>query len=257
MSTMETPGTEQVPAGPPERRCPRCGSVLSFDQEWCLHCGAAAGTEVVEASGWRVPIYLGGGLAALAVIGVILAIVALANQKQEVAQKPAPTPGASAVAPLPTTTVVPTPTTDPLATVTPDPNATPDPFESVTPEPTEDPGFDDGTEDDGTDDGFDEGTEDDGFSTDTSSSFPDWSGTDGYTVIIKSATSLSAAERAARSAEEKGHSVGILNSDDYASLNGGYYVVFVGEYATKSEAEDALAGVKADFPDAYVRQVKS
>ena len=34
---------------------------------------------MVEARGWRVPLYLGGGLAALAVIGVILAIVALAE----------------------------------------------------------------------------------------------------------------------------------------------------------------------------------
>ena len=88
MSTMETPPTDPnaIQPGPPERRCPRCGSTLAPDQEWCLSCGAAAGTEVVEARGWRVPLYLGGGLAALAVIGVILAIVALASQKDEVAQ---------------------------------------------------------------------------------------------------------------------------------------------------------------------------
>ena len=65
VSTMETPPTDPtaIQPGPPERRCPRCGSTLAPDQEWCLSCGAAAGTEVVEASGWRVPLYLGGGLA--------------------------------------------------------------------------------------------------------------------------------------------------------------------------------------------------
>src|SRR3954462_11162034 len=108
MSTTQTPPPDAPPpVGPPERRCPRCGSTLSQDQEWCLACGAAAGTEVVEAEGWRVPLYLGGGLVALAVIGVILAIVALSSQKQEVSPTPTPVasvpPGASAtVSPIPT-----------------------------------------------------------------------------------------------------------------------------------------------------------
>src|SRR5690348_8689071 len=99
MSTMETPPPEMpVPPEVAERRCPRCGSALAPEQEWCLHCGAAAGTEVVEASGWRVPLYLGGGLAALAVLGVILAIVALASRNDVVAGNPTPTPTPSASA---------------------------------------------------------------------------------------------------------------------------------------------------------------
>ena len=87
--------TRRCRAGPPERRCPRCGSTLAPDQEWCLACGAAAGTEVVEARGWRVPMYLGGGLVALAILGVILAIVALSGGKEEVATA-TPTPAPSA-----------------------------------------------------------------------------------------------------------------------------------------------------------------
>src|SRR4051794_6027861 len=106
---VETPGVE--------RRCPRCGSALAADQEWCLNCGAAAGTEVVEARGWRVPLYLGGGLAALAVIGVILAIVALTSRNDVVAGNPTPTPSASVAAP-------PGATPSPLPTLTPLPNAT-------------------------------------------------------------------------------------------------------------------------------------
>ena len=89
MSTTETPPPPDTPiAGPLERRCPRCGSALAADQEWCLNCGAAAGTEVVEPRGWRVPLYLGGGLLALAIIGVILAIVALTDRNDVVAGEP-------------------------------------------------------------------------------------------------------------------------------------------------------------------------
>jgi septal ring-binding cell division protein DamX len=244
---METPPTDPnvVPPGPPERRCPRCGSALAPDQEWCLSCGAAAGTEVVEARGWRVPLYLGGALAALAVIGVILAIVALSSQKDEVAQNPTPSPGASAQppgatpSPLPTLTPAPSASVDPNPTPTTDPNVTPTPTAeasptvTVEPSPTVDP---------------DPGTGTGGFT-----------GADGdYTVIIESATSQSAADKVAADAESKNLTdVGVLNSDDYSSLNGGYYVVFVCSYASKSDAEDALDGIKSDYPDAYVRQIKS
>ena len=42
-------------------------------------------------------------------------------------------------------------------------------------------------------------------------------------------------------------SVGILNSDDYSSLNGGYYVVFSGDFPTKGEAEAELDGLKSYY----------
>jgi septal ring-binding cell division protein DamX len=259
METPPPPDASVPPQQPVERRCPRCGSTLAADQEWCLNCGAAAQTEVVEARGWRVPLYLGGGLAALAVIGVILAIVALASRNDVVAG-PTPTPSAAAppastasplptLTPLPSTTASPSPTTspDPNATTTPDPNATasPSPTESPTAEPTTTP-------DDSGNTGSGEG------STGTGS-FPGWTGADGdYTIIIESAKSTSQAEKVAQKAQDAGHSdVGILNSSDYSSLNGGYQVVFVGTYSSKSEAQDALSDVRSDFKDAYVRQIKS
>src|SRR3954449_13337971 len=53
METPPPPDATVPPAlGPPERRCPRCGAQLADDQEWCLNCGAATETEVVEARGW-------------------------------------------------------------------------------------------------------------------------------------------------------------------------------------------------------------
>jgi septal ring-binding cell division protein DamX len=244
MSTMQTPPPDApVPAGPPERRCPRCGSTLAPDQEWCLACGAAAGTEVVEARGWRVPIYLGGGLVALAVLGVILAIAALSNNKE--AEKPAATPSPSAIptapSPAPTTSTLPTttpaPTTSaiPSETATVAPTTSPVPTATATASPTTAPGT----------------------GTAPSSKFPGWTGADGdYTIIIESATSLSKAESTAQKAQNGGTTVGILKSDDYSSLNGGYYVVFTGDYTTKKDAQNALDGVRSSFHDAYVRQIK-
>jgi septal ring-binding cell division protein DamX len=217
---------------------------MAPDQEWCLACGAAAGTEVVEAEGWRVPLYLGGGLVALAVIGVILAIVALSNQKHEVEPGATPTavasqpPGATpTISPLPSTTAVPsvtaapttegTPTVAPSVTAAPTDTATPEPTDTATPEPT-------------------------------TGTFPGWTGSDGdYTIIIESAKSQSGAEKVAQKAQDGGLTVGILNSSDYSNLNGGYYVVFSGDYSSKSDAQADLDGVRADFKDAYVRQIKS
>src|SRR4051812_26275602 len=202
MSTMETPPPETptpVQAGPPERRCPRCGSNLAADQEWCLNCGAAAGTEVVEARGWRVPLYLGGGLAALAVIGVILAIIALASRNDVVADNPTATPTPSAAAPPgATATTPPLATTTPLPSTTPDPNATP----TVSPDPNASPT----TTPDANATPTPTATEDPGTTqSGTGSTFPGWTGSDGdYTIIIESAKSQSGAEKVAQQAQSAG-----------------------------------------------------
>jgi ribosomal protein S27AE len=257
---METPPPEATtpPVGPPERRCPRCGSTLAPEQEWCLACGAAAGTEVVETRGWRVPIYLGGGLVALAILGVILAIAALSNREEPTAGTGTPTPSPNAqgvvpsaspaITPIPTTPTTPSPA--PTETATVDPLPTEDPSPTAEPSPTEDPldPTDDGTGDTGGDTG----------TTDPSSTFGGWTGSDGdYTIIIESADRLSRAERVAERAEGKGLTVGILDSDDFTSLNGGYQVVFSGVYTSKSEALDNLDAVRADYPDAYVKQIRA
>jgi hypothetical protein len=201
---------------------------------------------VVEARAWRVPLYLGGGLGALAVIGVILAIVALASRNDEVAGTPTPTPsaaappGATATTP-PLATGTPLPSATPAPTTSPDPNATPSatPTDTATPAPT-------ATEDPNTEGG-------------TGSTFPDWSGSDGdYTIIIESANSRSQAEKVAQQAQNANLSdVGILNSSNYSSLNGGYQVVFTGVYTSKSDAQDNLSSVRSEFKDAYVRQIKT
>jgi ribulose bisphosphate carboxylase small subunit len=59
----------------------------------------------------------------------------------------------------------------------------------------------------------------------------------------------------ASSAQAAGETVGILKSDDFSSLNAGYWVVFTGHYASKSEAQSQLDAVRAQHADAYVRRV--
>jgi hypothetical protein len=38
---------------PPSEACPLCGAPLHADQEWCLHCGAAARTRLAATPRWR------------------------------------------------------------------------------------------------------------------------------------------------------------------------------------------------------------
>ena len=232
MSTMQTPPPPDAPA-PPERRCPRCGHAMAADQEWCLACGAAASTEVAEPRGWRVPIMLTGGLALLAILGVVLALVALSGGGEKL-ETPTPTPQAA----VPTTSPIPTAsaTVSPLPTESAIPTATASPTETTTPEATPTP--------------------DENTGTDTGSTFTGWPGGTGWTVIIASKNSQSAAETVATEAQGKGLTVGILKSDDYSSLNPGYQVVFTEKFDSKSAAEDTLSDVRKDYADAYVKEVK-
>ena len=112
MSATETPSAAQAPT-PEPRRCPHCGAHLSPEQEWCLDCGAAVGTTIARPSGWRLPFAVVGGLALIALIAVVLALVELAGPAEEV--KPvAATPTAVAPGPAvatPTASAQPTPTT--------------------------------------------------------------------------------------------------------------------------------------------------
>jgi hypothetical protein len=249
MSTTQTPPPEAPrPESPQDRRCPRCGSALGPDQEWCLACGAAATTEVAEPRGWRVPIVVGAGLLALAVIAIVLVIVEFSQPKKVVAgATPTPTPSAAVGTPTPAATA--TPPAGATASPTPGASATTDPNASVTPSPTA--GASPTTDPNAT------ATPDTSTTTGSgSSAYPAWPSGNGWTIIIESATTQAKAESVAQAAQNNGETVGILHSDDYSSLNAGYYVVFTEKYDSEKAAEDALPGVQADHKSAYVRQVK-
>ena len=56
---------------------------------------------------------------------------------------------------------------------------------------------------------------------------------------------------------DAGTEAGVLDSDDFSSLRGGYWVVFSGQYGSSASAEAALAALPAadDADDPYVKQV--
>jgi cell division septation protein DedD len=116
VTAVETP-----PPAVEQRRCPRCGSELTPEQEWCLECGAGVGTTVVGPPSWRGPVAIVAVLLAIAAAALVLALVELAGDAEQVAEQPAPT----AQAPVtPTQTAAPAPTTTPESTtLTPTPEA--------------------------------------------------------------------------------------------------------------------------------------
>jgi hypothetical protein len=230
VSTVETP---PPPEQPTARQCPRCGAPMTDEQEWCLACGAAVGTRVVPAPGWRVPLVIAGVLATVAAIAIAIAIIQLADDTGEVAQTPpaasptvapaTPTPEPGAVTPDPTIPEAsgqetPEPTTTPEATASPEPTTTPE-------------------------------------SGGGGSDIAEWpSGKSGWTVVLASKTSESEAQDTAEQFADDGIAdVGVLHSDDFSSLKAGFWVVYAGEYDSQSAASDALDGI--DARDAYIRRI--
>jgi hypothetical protein len=220
--SVETP-PETPEQQPTVERCPRCGAAMTEGQEWCLNCGAAVGTRVVAARGWRVPIAIAGAVLALAAIAVAIAIVQLADDTGEVAPNQQAAAAPTPVAPTPQ------PTATPAPSLTPDPTL-PEASGKETPDPTATPKPSTGG---------------------SSSGVASWpAGKSGWTVVLASDTS----ESEAREKAKKIADVGVLDSDDFSSLKGGYWVVFAGQYDSQSEASDALDGI--DAKDAYIRRVE-
>jgi septal ring-binding cell division protein DamX len=256
--TLETPPTQPGPPAPAPRACPRCGAGLAPDQEWCLNCGADVGARVAGAARWRVPVIIVGTLLVLALGAIALALIELADDDQQVAQAP------------PAQTAAPTPTPTPPQPPT---GEQPAPGEAgATPGASVPEASDDATAQGQSGTGTPEnegGSTQNGQvsptpapssgstatpgSTATIASWP--SGKTGWTVILESATSKRAADAKANELSGGGTTVGVLHSDDFSSLNKGYWVVFSGTFDSKSAAQSALDGLKAKVPQAYARRV--
>jgi hypothetical protein len=96
--------------------------------------------------------------------------------------------------------------------------------------------------------------------TDDSSTTPeiaDWpAGKDAWTVVLESSSTREAAETRANELAQQGIPVGILDSDDYGSLEPGRFVVFSGQYDSERAAEQGLADLSGQVEGAYVRHVQ-
>lgn len=212
MTAVEPPPPAgPAPAAAPEtRHCPRCGSTLTPQQEWCLQCGADVSSTIAAPPSWRGPIALVAGLLAIALVALILALVELAGDAEQVGPQSAnPAPTAA-----PTTTVVPTPEATTI------PPATDDGTGGATPE------------------------------------IADWpTGKDAWTIVLESSSTREAAEARATELAGQGIPVGILDSNQYSSLEPGRFVVFSGQYDTDRAAEQALEDLSGQVEGAYVRHV--
>jgi septal ring-binding cell division protein DamX len=223
VSATETPPAPQAV----ERRCPRCEAHLSAEQEWCLSCGAAVGTVVAGPRGWKVPLAVVGGLLALALIALVLALVELsspAEKVQEVQATPTPAPAAATPSPVPTNQpgegeAGATPTTTPEGDSTPSPTTTPE-----------------------------------GGSTPALVEWP--AGKTAWTIVVNSSGTKADAERLAGEVASKGvPGVGVLDSNDFESLGPDSFVVFAGQYPSKQTAEAILQQVKDRAGGGSVRRI--
>ena len=251
--------TQPPEEGPPptdgaaeERRCPRCTAPYEPLQEYCLECGQRLvplpGESYTRTVVWsrESPVWLWIALVALLLVALAAgAIVALAATDDD-------EPTAVASSSADTIPVGPPTTTGPITidTLTGESTITIPPLTTSTGFTTTFP------------------TQSTTFTTTTSTtttggsgtiiSWP--SGTDGFTVVLKStpvAEGRGPAESAAQQALNNGlPEVGILSSSSYSTLNSGYYVTFTGVYDTQNEAENALPRARqSGFPTAYVREV--
>jgi SPOR domain len=240
-----TPAPTEAP--PQAGACARCGAPLHPGQEWCLECGAAARTKVVGGANWKVPVLVVATIVLLAGAALAYAWISVSDDAGRSAEKLARTNPA----PTASTPTVPAPATatTPAGTATTAPGATATTPSTTTPGVVSPPG--DGT-----------------TTTSTTSTTPaapadtapkpvgSWpAGRTAYTAILLSTSSRAGADKAAKRLAGQGKDVGILDSSDYPSLEGGFWVVFSGQYDDVGAAQQAAKGLGADAPGAYARLV--
>jgi sporulation related protein len=84
----------------------------------------------------------------------------------------------------------------------------------------------------------------------------DWpAGKNAWTVVLESSATRSAAETRANELAQQSVPVGILESDDFSSLEPGRFVVFSGQYDSQRAADQALKDLSGQVEGAYVRHV--
>jgi hypothetical protein len=96
---------------------------------------------------------------------------------------------------------------------------------------------------------------DDGSSS-TTPEIADWpAGKDAWTIVLESSSTEEAATARGQELIEQGVPVGLLNSDDYPSLEPGRWVVFSGQYDSQRAADQGLTDLSDRVEGAYVRRV--
>lgn len=251
-------------APPPPLTCAECGAHLEPEQQYCLECGAPTPSAVPLRARKNAAALVAASLLALGVGGGAL-IYALTTEEGGTSVASVSVGGTTPTT-LPPVTTNPFPTT---GTTNPFPTDSTDFFPpttatgffptttgTTTNTTTSTDTFDE-TDDTATDDTSDTSlTTDTTDTTDTDSS-DDWTATTtAYTVVLFSYRSRTDAEDKVDEVRDDGVTAGVIVSDNYSSLNAGYYVVFHGTYTTQALATAELNRIKSSYPNAYVRKVE-
>lgn len=199
-----TPGAAPNTEG---RACPTCGAKLAAQQDWCLNCGNAATTEIVNPPGWRAPVAIVLGVVLVAGVALAFAVTRFTDDADKAAgPKDTPAPAVTGKRADRTTRATPAPGTKTSRTT-----AT-----SATTSTTAT------------------------TSTAGTSDVALWPrARKRYTVVLLSADTRSAAEVKAHQETSKGRRAGILRSDDYDFFSPGSWVVWSGSFEDKSTAQTA------------------
>ena len=223
-------------SGSTRPRCPRCNATVDTNQEYCLECGTrlprdqpgpvertSAGIEQRHgwaAAPWVVPALLG---LVIAVLGTGAAI-AISSEGEEPTAISTATGGSLTVTNDVSTLTAPEPTTSAPATTT-------APRPTTTAKPPANPAAIVWPRD-----------------------------RRGWTIVLLSlpqSNGLAGANAKAADLRRGGlRRVGVLNSDRYASLHPGYYVIFTGIFDSEAEAASALQRARAVCDcTAYQREI--
>lgn len=241
MSTTLEPETREEPLGadadvapaqPELLTCPSCGAPAEPGQLMCLECGSRLALDYQRPPSWRLPAAIVGLIVLLAGAAVAFALAQVTDDAGKTAQSPTQTQpaktGAQGAQASPGDSQGPTPSQPAPA---PTGGATP-PAESAPAEPTPTP------------------------APATATGWP--AGKDAFTVVLASMPTKSAAEDKLQKAKDAGITgAAILHSDDFPTLNPGYWVVFDGQFDAISQATSQAEQDrgKGDFSDAYPRFV--
>jgi zinc-ribbon domain len=250
MSTVVNPDTNEheltapdgarAPAAPETLSCPNCGAPADRGQLMCLECGSRLALGYQRPPAWRLPAAIAGILLLVAGFAVAIALAANHADKTTAAAPTQSAPAPSAPADTPPTATQPTPAPT-SSTTTPAPTTS-----TTTPAPVAG----------GTAGGTAPSSTPTTPAPTTASGWPP--GKSGFTVILASMPSKSAADDKLKKAQTAGISgAAILRSDDFPTLKPGYWVVFDGQYDSIEQAQSQATTDrgKGEFSDAYPRFV--
>lgn len=245
---------QEAPTRPPvgpSLACPNCGAPVESDQLSCVECGTPLQVARRSPPSWRAT--AAGVALALLVLGVALGFLLRELTTAEPMRVAAPAPAQTSAAP-PAGTTAPLPTEgEKKSTAEPAPDQ-PLPSggarESEAPGPSPPPAADPSPRA--------TGNESPGNRAGGGGNVESWpAGESAFTVVLVSSTQRSDAQPEAERAVADGLPAGILRSNEYSSLNPGYWVVYAGQFDSRDEAaRRAQSYASQGFPDAYPRRIE-